>query len=204
MPVDSATHVPRRHTRATYRIPVTRPHGRSYCTTLDSGFIGIFAMTGHAAERANVSSTDRLAEFGRKNCWNGRKADHGDATRGDFTGFLCCSALFSAWYPALCAERRRLNCASHNGGTSVAHTICMTIYPVYVVSGEGEGPGAVREYSGVGSHRALAARLTREVCGGDRWAYLATYVRGAAEELLLCAIGVERAAEICAAQRAAS
>lgn len=40
-----------------------------------------------------------------------------------------------------------------------------------IVSGEGES-GTREEYTGKRTARAIRARLTRERCGGDRWARL--------------------------------
>ncbi len=40
---------------------------------------------------------------------------------------------------------------------------------IMIVSGEGE-QGTIRTYTGKMTVRALRARLTRETCGGDRWA----------------------------------
>jgi len=40
-----------------------------------------------------------------------------------------------------------------------------------IVSGEGNGKGYVEPYTGRRTRRALAARLTRERCDGERWAY---------------------------------
>lgn len=40
---------------------------------------------------------------------------------------------------------------------------------IRIVSGEGE-QGNVRAYTGKRSVRAIKSRLTRERCGGDRWA----------------------------------
>lgn len=42
---------------------------------------------------------------------------------------------------------------------------------VEIISGEGEN-GTREMYYGVRSARAIKARLTRERCGGDRWAVL--------------------------------
>ena len=44
-------------------------------------------------------------------------------------------------------------------------------YTVRIVSGEGEGPGTIEDYTGTLTSRAIKARLTRERCHGDRWAY---------------------------------
>ena len=40
-----------------------------------------------------------------------------------------------------------------------------------IVSGEGDGPGTVEPYTGRRTRQALAARLNRERCDGDRWAF---------------------------------
>lgn len=45
--------------------------------------------------------------------------------------------------------------------------------PVYVVSGEGM-VGTRELYTGKPTVRAVLARLTRERCGGDRWARVET------------------------------
>jgi hypothetical protein len=42
---------------------------------------------------------------------------------------------------------------------------------MYIVSGEGIGAGMRQEYTGKMTRRAMRARLTREKCGGDRWAF---------------------------------
>jgi hypothetical protein len=41
---------------------------------------------------------------------------------------------------------------------------------IYILSGEGCGSGNRVLYCGAKSVRAIKARLTRERCGGDRWA----------------------------------
>ena len=41
----------------------------------------------------------------------------------------------------------------------------------YIVSGEGEN-GTVEMYTGKLTARAIKTRLTKERCGGDRWARL--------------------------------
>jgi len=45
---------------------------------------------------------------------------------------------------------------------------------IQIWSGEGDGPGTCETYTAEESHtmtwRKLTARLTRERCGGDRWA----------------------------------
>jgi hypothetical protein len=52
--------------------------------------------------------------------------------------------------------------------------------PLRIVSGEGT-VGHVEEYTGAHTVRALRARLTRERCGGDRWARVEYLVVPAAE-----------------------
>ncbi len=47
---------------------------------------------------------------------------------------------------------------------------------VVIISGEGTGPGAIEPHTGVPTMRAIRARLTRERCGGDRWAHAIAYV----------------------------
>ena len=42
---------------------------------------------------------------------------------------------------------------------------------IKIVSGEGTGNGHIELYTGKRTARAVLARLTRERCGGDRWAY---------------------------------
>jgi hypothetical protein len=41
---------------------------------------------------------------------------------------------------------------------------------IAIWSGEGDGPGKAEVYTGKRTERALRMRLTRECCGGDRWA----------------------------------
>jgi hypothetical protein len=41
---------------------------------------------------------------------------------------------------------------------------------ILIWSGEGDGPGASEVYGGALTMRALRSRLTRERCGGQRWA----------------------------------
>ncbi len=41
-----------------------------------------------------------------------------------------------------------------------------------IVSGEGTAPGHIETFTGRRTARAILARLTRERCGGDRWAYV--------------------------------
>lgn len=45
--------------------------------------------------------------------------------------------------------------------------------PLYIVSGEGE-VGTNEEYDGAMTARAIMSRLTKERCGGDRWARVDT------------------------------
>lgn len=47
----------------------------------------------------------------------------------------------------------------------------MPTLTVYIVSGEGTGPGTTETYTGTLSGRAIRARLKKERAGGDRWAY---------------------------------
>ena len=47
---------------------------------------------------------------------------------------------------------------------------------VVIISGEGEGPGAIEPHTGAPTLRAIRVRLTRERCGGDRWAHAIAYV----------------------------
>jgi len=42
---------------------------------------------------------------------------------------------------------------------------------IKIISGEGTGPGNEEIYTGKRTQRAIKSRLTRERCGGDRWAY---------------------------------
>ena len=51
--------------------------------------------------------------------------------------------------------------------------IIATGKPLEIVSGEGEN-GTAEEYTGAKTVRAIKARLTRERCGGDRWARVDT------------------------------
>ncbi len=46
--------------------------------------------------------------------------------------------------------------------------------PIYIVSGEGTGPGTRELYTGKRTQQALRTRLTRERWGSDRWAHIAT------------------------------
>lgn len=41
---------------------------------------------------------------------------------------------------------------------------------ILILSGEGVGEGHLEEKGGLSTPRAIKARLTRERCGGDRWA----------------------------------
>lgn len=45
---------------------------------------------------------------------------------------------------------------------------------IVIVSGEGER-GHIEAYQGARTMRAIKARLTRERCGGDRWARAEVY-----------------------------
>lgn len=47
---------------------------------------------------------------------------------------------------------------------------------VIIISGEGTEPGAIEPHTGAPTRRAIRARLTRERCGGDRWAHAIAYV----------------------------
>ncbi len=49
---------------------------------------------------------------------------------------------------------------------------------IYISSGEGE-LGMYEEYTGKRTVRAIKARLTRERCGGDRWARVSVGPAGA-------------------------
>ncbi len=49
---------------------------------------------------------------------------------------------------------------------------------VVIISGEGTGPEAVEPHTGAPTMRAIRARLTRERCGGDRWAHAIAHVSG--------------------------
>ncbi len=57
--------------------------------------------------------------------------------------------------------------------TEEIQAIIATGKPLEIVSGEGEN-GMVEEYTGAKTVRAIKARLTRERCGGDRWARVDT------------------------------
>jgi hypothetical protein len=46
---------------------------------------------------------------------------------------------------------------------------------IVIVSGEGTGPGTVEKYEGKRTLRAIKTRLTKERCGGDRWARAIVY-----------------------------
>lgn len=43
---------------------------------------------------------------------------------------------------------------------------------IVIVSGEGTGNGHRKTFTGNRTARAIRARLTKERCGGDRWAYV--------------------------------
>lgn len=51
-------------------------------------------------------------------------------------------------------------------------------HPIHIVSGEGE-EGTVEVYAGKRTARAIKMRLTRERCGGDRWARAVIYMHTA-------------------------
>lgn len=53
-----------------------------------------------------------------------------------------------------------------------------TAHPIHIVSGEGE-EGTVEVYNGTRTARAIKMRLTRERCGGDRWARAVMYMHTA-------------------------
>ena len=40
-----------------------------------------------------------------------------------------------------------------------------------IISGEGDGPGAIERYEGARAAKAIRSRLSRERAGGDRWAH---------------------------------
>lgn len=42
---------------------------------------------------------------------------------------------------------------------------------VIIISGEGDGQGTIERYVGARTKHALRSRLSRERCGGARWAY---------------------------------
>ena len=46
--------------------------------------------------------------------------------------------------------------------------------PIRIISGEGER-GTAEDYTGKRTGRAIMRRLTRERCGGDRWAWAALH-----------------------------
>ncbi len=52
-------------------------------------------------------------------------------------------------------------------------------HPIHIVSGEGTGPGTVELYTGKRTERAIKMRLTKERCGGDRWARASIYTHTA-------------------------
>ena len=60
-----------------------------------------------------------------------------------------------------------------NQTTEQIGAIIATGKPIQIVSGEGE-QGTVEAYTGTVTVRAIKARLTRERCGGDRWARVDT------------------------------
>lgn len=60
-----------------------------------------------------------------------------------------------------------------NQTTEQIEAIIATGRPINIVSGEGE-TGTVEAYTGKRTARAIKARLTKERCGGDRWARVDT------------------------------
>ena len=60
-----------------------------------------------------------------------------------------------------------------NQTTEQIGAIIATGKPIQIVSGEGEN-GTAEDYTGAKTVRAIKARLTRERCGGDRWARVDT------------------------------
>lgn len=60
-----------------------------------------------------------------------------------------------------------------NQTTEEIEAVIATGKPLEIVSGEGEN-GMVEIYTGAKTVRAIKARLTRERCGGDRWARVDT------------------------------
>lgn len=60
-----------------------------------------------------------------------------------------------------------------NQTTEQIEALIATGKPLQVVSGEGE-TGSIEPYTGKRTVRAIKARLTRERCGGDRWARVDT------------------------------
>ncbi len=60
-----------------------------------------------------------------------------------------------------------------NQTTEQIEALIATGKPLQVVSGEGE-MGSIEPYTGKRTVRAIKARLTRERCGGDRWARVDT------------------------------
>jgi hypothetical protein len=60
-----------------------------------------------------------------------------------------------------------------NQTTEQIAEIIATGRPLQIVSGEGD-IGTAQKYNGSKSVRAIKARLTRERCGGDRWARVDT------------------------------
>ena len=57
--------------------------------------------------------------------------------------------------------------------TEQIETLLATGKPLKIVSGEGEN-GTAQDYAGAKTVRAIKSRLTRERCGGDRWARVDT------------------------------
>lgn len=60
-----------------------------------------------------------------------------------------------------------------NQSTEQIEAILATGQPLKIVSGEGDN-GTAEDYAGAKTVRAIKARLTRERCGGDRWARVDT------------------------------
>ena len=53
--------------------------------------------------------------------------------------------------------------------------ICETEKKMIICAGEGEGEGTCTVYRGKDSPRAIKSRLTKEYCGGTRWACMYRY-----------------------------
>jgi hypothetical protein len=53
---------------------------------------------------------------------------------------------------------------------------------ITIISGEGEGPGTVEYFHGRRTLAAIKRRLTKERCGGDRWARATIFSHKAAGE----------------------
>ncbi len=58
---------------------------------------------------------------------------------------------------------------NENGSVPKAIEALISSGPIRIISGEGE-IGSIETYNGKRSIRAIKIRLTRERCGGDRWA----------------------------------